>query len=525
MRRFFKSTLLAAALLALLGAVTAQARPLVLAVGGEPETGFDPITGWGSYGNPLFQSTLLRRNAELALKGDLATEWSLSEDRTLWTITLRDDARFSDGTPVTPEDVAFTFNTARDAGGLVDLTGFEAARVTGPHQVELELSEPRISFTNELATLGIVPADAYGPNYARKPIGSGPFRMVEWREGEHLIVEPNPYWHGGDVPFERVTFIFGSEEAALSLARTGEADLVAVPSSQADAPPNGMEALHVETVDNRGLMFPMVPDTGKTTESGVPIGNDVTADRAIRVAVNQALDREALVALALNGHGRPATGPADGLPWGNPEGAIPGNDPQAARATLKAAGWQDTDNDGTREKDGRDATFSIVYPAGDSTRQALALGAAQQLRGIGIAARPTGRSWEEIRTMMHSQVVVLGWGAHDPSEISHIYHGDFAGMGYFNPGFYDNATVNAHLEAAERAPSLEASLPEWQAAAWDGETGFSAKGDAAWAWMVNLEHSYWVSECLDTGKRQIHPHGHGFPITHDLPDWRWTCGE
>ena len=500
-----------------------EARPLVLAIGGEPAGGFDPIMGWGHYGNPLFQSTLLRYDAELTLVGDLATDWTLSEDGRVWRLRLRGDARFSDGTPLTAEDVAFTYNTARAAGGLADLTVLKEARALDELTVELELTEPRITFVSRLATLGVVPAATYGQGYARQPVGSGPFQMVEWREGEQLLVEPNPYWHGGEIAFERVSFVFGSEEAGQALARTGAADVVAVPPSMADAAPSGMAVLHVETVDNRGLAFPMLPDTGETTDVGTPIGNDVTADRAIRVAVNQALDREALVALALNGHGRPAMGPADGLPWDNPEAAIPGNDPTAAMATLEAAGWRDTDGDDIREKAGLRAAFRVLYPASDSTRQALALGASEQLRGIGIDAQPTGSSWDEIGALMHSQVVVLGWGAHDPSELFYLHHGDYAGVDYYNTGHYANPVVDARLEAAEAASSFDASLDEWKAAAWDGETGFGPKGDATWAWMVNLEHSYWVSDCLDLGPLQIHPHGHGFPITHDLPSWRWTC--
>ncbi|GGB56020.1 nickel ABC transporter substrate-binding protein [Roseibium aquae] len=503
--------------------VPAEARSLVLAVGGEPDAGFDPIMGWGRYGNPLFQATLLRRGAGLELEGDLATFWELSEDRLTWRIVLREDARFSDGTALTAEDVAFTFNTARDAGGLADLSVLAQARATGPNTVELHLRQPRITFISHLASLGIVPASAYGETYSREPLGAGPFRMVEWREGEQLVVEPNPHWHGGASPFERVSFVFGGEETNLSLARTGEAHLVAVPPIQADWAPAGMRVLHVETVDNRGVMFPMVPDEGQTTDAGHPIGNDVTADPAIRRAVNLALDREALVQLALAGHGRPAYGPADGLPWDNPAGYLPGADPIAAAAVLEAAGWQDANGDGIVERGDLRAEFTIVYPASDSTRQALALGAAQQLQAIGIDAKPSGRSWDEIEVMMHANAVVFGWGAHDPLEIYSLYHSSNAGLGWVNTGFYSNPTVDAYLEAAEAANSFEASLPMWQAAQWDGSTGFGARGDAAWAWLVNLEHSYWVSECLDTGASQIHPHGHGFPITWNLQDWRWTC--
>ncbi len=518
-----RSLLLASSLATLLCvSPVVAAPPLVLAVGGEPEAGFDPIMGWGRYGNPLFQATLLKLDANLEMVGDLATSWTLSEDRLTWTISLRQDAKFSDGSPLTAEDVAFTFNTARDAGGLTDMTILKEARAVGRYKVELELKKPQITFSSHLVALGIVPKDHYGADYARHPMGAGPFKLVEWREGEQLIVEPNPYWHGGSISFPRVTFIFGDEAVALNLARSGAAQLVAVPPTDADMVPTGMHVTHVQTVDNRGVMFPMQP-AGGTTDTGAPIGNDVTADRAIRVAINQGLDREALVALALNGQGTPAYGPVDGLPWDNPDAHVAGHDVAAAKATLEAAGWKDENGDGVREKDGVEARFPLVYPSSDSLRQALALGFAEQLRTLGIIAEPVGASWDALAGQMHSSAVVFGWGAHDPSEIYALYHGSFAGVDWYNPGFYRNPVVDAHLDAAQGSADFASSLPEWKAAQWDGTTGFGAKGDASWAWMVNIVHSYWISDCLDIGPLQIEPHGHGYPITQGLPSWKWTC--
>jgi peptide/nickel transport system substrate-binding protein len=518
MRKLLLATALSCAF-----APTAFARDLVVAVGGEPEAGFDPIKGWGDYGHPLFQASLLKLDTDLNIVGDLATEWALSDDRLTWTLSLRDDAKFSDGTALTAEDVAFTYNMARDAGGLADLSNLKEARATGPLTVELELKTPKITFIRRLTTMGIVPKASYGEGYARAPIGAGPFKMVEWREGETLIVEPNPHWYGGDIAFDRISFVFGEEDASVAMARAGTAQLVSVPPQQADDVPTGMKMLAAESVDNRGMMFPMVPDTGEKTAEGYPIGNNVTSDLAIRRAINQGLDRDALVALALNGYGKPATGPVDGLPWNNPDAAIAGNDIAAAKATLDAAGWVDGDGDGMREKDGTPAAFNMIYPASDSTRQALALGVSQQMRELGIEVTPVGKGWDEIETLMHANVIVFGWGAHDPSEIFNLYDGSRRGVEYFNTGYYNNDAVNAHFARAEAAPNFEASLADWQAAQWDGTTGFGSKGDAAWAWMVNLEHNYFVAECLDIGPMQVHPHGHGFPITHGIADWKWTC--
>ena len=85
---------------------------LVLAVGGEPDAGFDPTTGWGRYGSPLFQSTLLKRDSQLNIVNDLASSYEVSEDGRVWTVVLRKDVKFSDGKPLTAADVVFTFETA-----------------------------------------------------------------------------------------------------------------------------------------------------------------------------------------------------------------------------------------------------------------------------------------------------------------------------------------------------------------------------------------------------------------------------
>ena len=85
----------------LAAAVPAAAKSeLILAIGGEPDTGYDPLLGWGRYGHPLFQSTLLKRDAALETVPDLASARSLSDDRLVWTVTLRPGVTFSDGTPL-----------------------------------------------------------------------------------------------------------------------------------------------------------------------------------------------------------------------------------------------------------------------------------------------------------------------------------------------------------------------------------------------------------------------------------------
>ncbi len=497
---------------------------LVLAIGGENTEGYDPILGWGSYGNPLFQSTLYKKDVHLKSVPDLATGKTLSKDRKQWTVTIRDDVVFSDGTPLTTEDVAFTYNTALKAGGKLDLSPLVKAEAKDKTTVVFTLSQPDITFTQHFNTLGIVPKAQYSPEYGRKPIGSGPYTLVRWDEGQQMVVQANPRYYGEKPGISRIVFLFSDEDASLAAARAGEVHVLGVPSSLAKQSLPNMKLHVVKSVDNRGLMFPMVPDTGKKTPRGLPIGNNVTADLAIRKAVNYAIDRQVLVDGVLEGFGRPAFGVVDGLPWDNPSIRFKDNDPQKAKQILDDAGWVDSDGDGIREKDGIKAEFTILYNAKDSLRQGLALAVSDMLAPIGIHAIPRGESWDKIKNeLTHSNVVVYGFGDHSPLEMDKLYRTPGPEPMYWNAGFYSNPAVDKHLDDARTAASFEEAIPSWKQAQWDDQTGFTVPGDAAWAWLVNLDHTYFVSTCLDVGESRMEPHGHGWPITSNINTWRWTC--
>lgn len=493
---------------------------LVLAVGTEPEGGFDPTTGWGQYGSPLFQSTLLKRDAKLQLVNDLATTYSVSEDGLEWTVTLRDDVKFSDGEPLTAEDVKFTFETAAKSGSVIDLTNMADVKAPDDRTVVFTLKSPQSTFISLLTTLGIVPEHAYGADYAEHPVGSGPYKLVQWDKGQQAIVEANEEYYGSKSAFHKLTFLYLDEDAAFAAAQAGTVDIAAIPAAFSKQQVNGMTLEAVKTVDNRGIMFPMQP-TGAKSGDGFPAGNDVTSDLAIRQAVNVVIDRKALVEGVLEGYGRPAYSVSDDLPWSNAEAVFMDASLEEAKQILAAGGWVDADGDGIVEKNGVKAEFNLLYFAGDLTRQSLALATADMVAQAGIKINVEGKSREETKKMAYSNAVLFGWGSHDPLETYNLYSSTHKGEGYYNVGLYSNPVVDSWMDKALQATSEEEALPFWQKAEWDGTTGFSYQGDAPWAWLVNIDHLYLVTNGLNIGEQQIHPHGHGWPVTTNLEEWSW----
>lgn len=493
---------------------------LIVALGSEPSDGFDPTTGWGRYGTPLFQSTLLKRDQDLKIVNDLAAGYTVSGDGLVWTVKLREGVKFSDGKPLSAADVAFTYDKAAKSGSVVDLSVLKSVEAVDDHTVKFTLRRPQSTFVNILAKTGIVPKHAYDRDYSQKPVGSGPYKFVQWDKGQQLIVEANPEYYGPKPYFRKITFLYLSEEAAFAAARAGKVDVAAIVPAVGKQAVSGMRLVAVDSVDNRGIMFPFV-NSGGTTKDGLPVGNDVTADPAIRQAINTAIDRKALVDGVLNGFGSPAYTVCDNMPWWNPETVIKDADQAEAKRILADGGWKDTDGDGILEKGSLKARFTLLYPASDQTRQSLAISVADMIKPLGVRIDVEGKSWDDIKKLMHANAVLFGWGSHDPLEMYNLYYGKNGGLNYYNAGFYANPAVDGYMDKALAASGEQEANEYWKKAQWDGKTGISARGDAPWAWLVNLNHLYLVRENLDIGKPKIQPHGHGWPITDNIEQWRW----
>jgi peptide/nickel transport system substrate-binding protein len=512
--------MIAAALLYAGGAKETQ-KPktaLTLAIAGEPDEGFDPCTGWGRYGSPLFQSTLLEFDKDMRIVPDLATDYSVSQDGLRWTFHIREDAQFTDGKPVSAADVAFTFNTAKQSGSEIDLTRMQEARALNQRTVEFVMDAPMSAFPYIAVSLGIVPQHAYSPNYGQHPIGSGPYQFIQWDKGQQLIVERNNRYYGQKPAFERLTLLFYDTDAAFAAVQSGQVDVaMTIPSLVRDI--KGYKLLRCTSVDNRGISLPATK-SGTFSVDNLPVGNDVTSDIVIRKALIYGIDRATIIKDALNGYGRRADSVCDGLPWWNPQTVIQDGDLNGQKAALEAAGWIDLDQDGIREKEGLRASFDLIYPANDGVRQAIALGFAQQAKSLGIEVKPQGLSWDDLGRRMYTTPVVFGWGSHSPMEIYNLYYGKGATTGYDNVTNMVNPVVDAYMDAALAALTTEEAMANWKLAQWDGKTGFSNLGDATWCWIADIDHLYYVRENLDTGNQRIHPHGHGFPIISNIKEWK-----
>lgn len=493
---------------------------VVMGPSSEPEAGFDPAYGWGAgehVHEPLIQSTLTVTTADLKIDYDLATDMSVSDDGLTWTVKIRDGVSFTDGEKLTAKDVAFTYNTLRDTSSVNDFTMLDSAEAVDDMTVVFHMKRAYSIWPYTMAIVGIVPEHAYGADYGEHPIGSGRYIMKQWDRGQQVIFEANPDYYGEAPKMKKVTVLFMEEDAAFAAVQSGQVDLAYTAASYSDQTISGYDLLSFETVDNRGFNLLAIA-AGGSDGNGNPIGNDFTADVRVRRAINIAINRDEMIENVLSGYGSPAYSVCDKMPWYN-NAAETKYDAEGAKALLEEAGWTEG-NDGIREKDGKKAGFTLMYPAGDSVRQALAADTANQLKEVGIDVKTEGVGWDTAYDRAQAEPLMWGWGAHTPMELYNIYHTmKDTGLAEYSP--YSNESVDRYMDEALASSSLEESYELWKKAQWDGETGITEQGDIPWIWLVNIDHLYWAKSDLAVAQQKLHPHGHGWSIVNNVDQWSW----
>lgn len=482
---------------------------IVIGAGSEPDN-LNPILGYAPDGASKIFDGLVARDAELNLVPALAEAVpEPSPDGLTYTATLRQGVTFSDGTPLTAQDVVFTYTSVLDpAVNSTAAANLEAmATVTAPDDrtVVFTLEYPYAPFPQRL-TLGVVPAAAFAgldatainaAPFNTAPIGTGPYTVTEWRKGDRMVLQANEGYWGGAPAVKTATLLFVSDDnARATRMAAGDFDITVLPPRLAQSYDGreGYRVLQRPSADYRGL--------------GLPAESPLTSDPNVRLALNLAVDRQAMIDTVLAGAGQPATTPVSPYldDWYDPAAVFP-HDPARAAQLLDAAGWV-AGPDGKRARDGVPARLPVLYPAQDTLRKELALAAASDIAELGIDAPAEGTTFD---LMLERRREAAGlWAGGDPydpdSAIYTLLHSRYAGAdGYVNMTLYRNPAVDAALDAGRTNAD-----PAAREAAYDRfQQAYLA--DPAWVFLVFLDHTYVVRGDKWTGleEEQVEPHNHG----------------
>ena len=334
------------ALLTLLMMSISLAQPsgtLTIAQAVDPQS-WDPIDtfllAWGSVGSNVFDG-LVSRNTDLEIGPGLATSWEFTDDtNTRLRFHLREGVTFHNGEPFNAEAVKFTFDRLLGEEGAKgpqqsNYTSIDHVEIVDDYTVDFVMGSPDPVIITKLAGYGamIVPPGYVQDNspetFDQMPVGTGPFKVVDYKLDESLTLEANPDYWGGAPELERVVYRFIQEDATrVAEMQAGRADIVqGVPVSLASSIENLPDAHIVPvgspTVNVLRFNFCLPP----------------TDDVRVRKAISHAIDREGIIAAILQGYGNPITSFQSELSLGNdPTIENYAYDPELAQQMLAEAG-------------------------------------------------------------------------------------------------------------------------------------------------------------------------------------------
>jgi len=326
----------------------------------------------------------------------LAESWNSSEDALTWTFNLRQDVTFHDGTPLTAQDYAWTYNRALDPETASPVTpsllgNVESIQAVDDHTLEIKLVSPNFPLLYGLTAIGYVQPlpqrtfESMGADaFARSPVGVGPFKFVEWVTGDHITLARNPdfNWAPVCVEAERAPSIESLEfrflpEYAIILA--------------------GMEAGEVDYASIEARDQQRILDTGNFNVFEWPIqgiypylilNNEKPPFNDIRVrqAVNMGVDRESIIEIGYQGGAVPQYGPISATVmgyWPDVEEIGYSYNPEEAKSLLAEAGYT-LNASGVMEKDGVLLQLDLLSISGDEGFLRVSQLVQEQLKNIGI---------------------------------------------------------------------------------------------------------------------------------------------
>jgi ABC-type transport system substrate-binding protein len=299
MKRILKGLVFVALLLAVFSTaptVQAQIPELVIGIGVDADT-LNPqeqTTSLIINMTDLLYDTLFYQNPEGKLEPRLASKVDVSKDGLTYTLHLRKDVKFSDGTPFDAKVMKLTVDRALDPKMMVpqrsQINMIKESKIVDDYTLELVLSYPFAPFMPTLSMFVLSPISPaaiqkYGQDVRQNPVGAGPYVLKEWVKGDRIVLTRNETYYGKKPTVEKLTFKIVPETATReAMLRSGQIDICYKPS------PANLAALKADaniTVD--------MPLDSRTIFMGLNYQKGVTKNKLVRQAFNYAVDKDAIV--------------------------------------------------------------------------------------------------------------------------------------------------------------------------------------------------------------------------------------
>lgn len=361
----------------------------------------------------LFETLVTQSPIDGTPAPGLADFWELAEDGVTYTFHLNPDAVWHDGTPLTADDVVFSFDAVLSEKSLSTsrstvLQMLGDYRKVDDHTVEMVSIGPLATFIEHTSMLvRIVPKHIWEsvelPEWGSDPgatgqdssrvIGSGPFRFVEWLQGDHVRLARNDdYWDSQRLPVldEFIYQIFPDQASALAAFQTGAAELAGIAFFQVKSLRESNPELKLEVYDTlRSNYYYCNQD---------PDRSPLFVDARVRQAMMSALDRDLIAETVYQGFATAAIGTQPPLSIAYRPDEITmlyEFDPEKAAALMDEAGWMAGD-DGIRKKDGVRFSFETMYNDASETFEQQIPYMQQAWREIGIEMKPHSRPFATV---------------------------------------------------------------------------------------------------------------------------------
>jgi peptide/nickel transport system substrate-binding protein len=389
---------------------------------------------------------LVRVDENIEMQKELAVDWEESDDGLTYTFEIHEGVTFHDGEPLTAEDVEFTFNIFLDedytgprAGNFRALEEVEALDET---TIEFRLSEPDARFISNLGgDAGILPkhlledvdaTELEEHDFARNPIGSGPFQFDSWQDGQYVqLTAYEDYWEGAP-HLERITFsIVGDQNALMAQIEGGDVDVGIVPATDYSTAEGWEEQGLVNLQSTLGYQYNYM---------GYNLRLDMFSDKETRQALTHAIDRQTIIDQVGQGQGEVAHGPVSPLSWAYPD-EMPEfeYDPEKARELLAEAGWEEG-ADGILERDGERFSFTLKTNSGNQIREDISVVVQSMLNEVGVEVEVEYVEWGAFIDQINPpnfdfDAVVLGWSLGTDPDPRAIWHSEEIEAGLNNIGY------------------------------------------------------------------------------------------